>query len=318
MPVSTRESEADLYGDKDHWKHVMESLFVKAVEAAGFEPIRPVAQGSHLIHGMIIRHLSEADLVLCDLSAHNPNVFFELGVRTSLNLPIALVRDEQTDLPFDTSGINTHTYDSKLRGWEIENEQKKLIKHIEDSAKSCNGQNPLWRQFGLMIRAQEPETAESPLEAKVDLLTDRMLMLQHQMFEEAQRREVERLESMDLTPQDMALRRRRLSEARHEAAHSMVSAHDAASDAMLLFIERAEEFVQRRNLPVTFHIVDESNVRAQIHDAARFGQGHGQQIQEIADRHRVAIAFEVDADSHNATGSQVHRGRLSERRHNPS
>lgn len=157
---------------------------MKAIEAAGFEPIRPVAQGSHLIHGQIIRHLSNANLVLCDLSGHNPNVFFELGVRTSLNLPIALVRDEHTELPFDTSGINTHTYGSALRGWEIDAEKLKLVHHISESAASCGGSNPLWRQFGLSIRAQEPDAQESPLEAKVDLLTDRMMVLQARIEED--------------------------------------------------------------------------------------------------------------------------------------
>jgi hypothetical protein len=156
----------------------MTSLFEKAIVAAGFEPIKPVAQGAHLIHGLIIKHLSTADLVLLDLSSHNPNVFFELGVRTSLNLPIALVRDEHTSMPFDTSGINAHTYDSSLRGWLIENEQRGLAEHIVDSYASCSGQNPLWRQFGLTIRAQEPDAKESPLEAKVDLLTDRLAHLQ--------------------------------------------------------------------------------------------------------------------------------------------
>ncbi len=183
MPVSTRTQEAELYGDNDHWLHVMESLFVKAIETAGFEAIRPVAQGAHLIHGMIIKHLSQADLVLCDLSSHNPNVFFELGVRTSLNLPIALVCDEHTDLPFDTSGINTQTYNSALRGWEIEAEQGRLSAHLSKSASSCAGANPLWRQFGLSIRAQEPDTKESPLEAKLDLLADRMMLLQHRVEE---------------------------------------------------------------------------------------------------------------------------------------
>jgi hypothetical protein len=193
MPITTRPEDADRYdGDTDHWAHVMRSLFEKAVEVAGFQPIRPVAQGSHLIHGLIIRHLSTADLVLVDLSAHNPNVFFELGVRTSLNLPIALVRDEHTSIPFDTSGINTYTYDSKLRGWEIEEQQRSLAQHIRDSATSCAGKNPLWRHFGLTIKAHEPDAHESPLEAKVDLLTDRMHRLQDELADERIRWERDR------------------------------------------------------------------------------------------------------------------------------
>lgn len=182
MPISTHPDQSELYaGDDEHWKHVMECLFEAAIRDAGFEPIRPAAQGSHLIHGSIIKHLSTADLVLVDLSSHNPNVFFELGVRTSVNLPIALVRDEHTEIPFDTAGINTHRYDSNLRGWEILEEQRRLAAHIRDSEASCAGQNPLWRQFGLTIKASEPESNESPLEAKVDLLTSQLVHMQANM-----------------------------------------------------------------------------------------------------------------------------------------
>lgn len=55
-------------------------------------------------------------MVLCDMSQNNPNVFFELGVRTSVNKPVALVRcDEDSPIPFDVSGVNTHTYDLPQR-----------------------------------------------------------------------------------------------------------------------------------------------------------------------------------------------------------
>lgn len=198
MPISTHPDDVDRYnGDSEHWAHVMDSLFVRAIEAAGFQPLKPVAQGSHLIHGLIIRHLSTADLVLVDLSSHNPNVFFELGVRTSLNLPIALVRDEHTSLPFDTAGINTYTYDSKLKGWEIEEQQRNLAQHVKESHQSCAGQNPLWRQFGLTIKAQEPDADESPLEAKMDLLTDRIFHLQAKIENDQVARGQERLLGQD-------------------------------------------------------------------------------------------------------------------------
>ncbi|MFD2791987.1 hypothetical protein ACFS27_00355 [Promicromonospora vindobonensis] len=182
MPITTHPEHAERYGgDPDHWAHVMDSLFEKAIEQAGFEPIKPVADGSHLIHGLIIQHLSTADLVLVDLSVHNPNVFFELGIRTALNLPIALVRDEFTVPPFDTSGINTHPYDSNLRGWELEQQQHSLAQHIQASYLSCGSQNPLWRRFGLTIKASEPDANESPLEAKVDLLMSQIGHMQSQM-----------------------------------------------------------------------------------------------------------------------------------------
>ncbi|GAB4084011.1 hypothetical protein GCM10028784_06410 [Myceligenerans cantabricum] len=181
MPITTRDHEAEKYGDNRHWEHVMDTLFVKAIEAAGYQAIRPAAQGAHLIHEVIIKHLEQSDLVLCDLSGHNPNVFFELGVRTSLNKPIALVRDEFTEIPFDTGGINTYTYKSSLHGWDMDAENDGLRKHLKECALSCAGENPLWRKFGLLLKAQEPQTAVSPFEANVQLLAARLPELEDRL-----------------------------------------------------------------------------------------------------------------------------------------
>src|SRR6266566_3832256 len=91
MPVTTPTSYADDLRDPDHFGHVLEHLFTPALEQAGYTAIPPKMLGAALIHAEIIRHLEQADLVFADLSNHNPNVFFELGIRTSLDRPVVLV-----------------------------------------------------------------------------------------------------------------------------------------------------------------------------------------------------------------------------------
>lgn len=190
MPIATREHEVERYdGDAEHWIHVMETIHVPAVEAAGFRAIRPVASGSHMIHGEIIKHLSFSDMVLCDLSSHNPNVFFELGVRTSLNKPVALVRDEHTSLPFDTSGLNTHEYASTLRGWETGSEVSDLTAHIRASAESCRGANPLWRHFGLTITADKPDPEITSSDAQLQLMYEAITEMRGELAQ-ARKRDV--------------------------------------------------------------------------------------------------------------------------------
>jgi len=125
-----------------------------------------------MIHGAIIRQLSEADMVLVDLSEHNPNVFFELGVRTSINKPVAVVRSLGTTIPFDTIGMNTPEYDPTLRIWGIKQAIADLADHLRNAVTSCAGENPMWRQFGLSIRAEEPSTDVSPEDARLELLAD--------------------------------------------------------------------------------------------------------------------------------------------------
>lgn len=178
MPVATRKEHEETYGDAEHWKHVMDTIFVPAIEAAGMTAVPPSADGSEMIHGRIIENLSECAMVLCDLSSHNPNVFFELGVRTSMNLPVALVKDERTSIPFDTSGINTWQYASTLNAWDISGEVKALTEFLKRSLETCAGQNPLWRHFGLTIRANEPSSDESPTDARIDLLTAKVEEMQ--------------------------------------------------------------------------------------------------------------------------------------------
>lgn len=174
MPITTHPDEVTTYADEAHWSHVMEMLLVPAVKAAGYEPIRPVAQGSHMIHGEIVKNLAYSEMVLFDLSQSNPNVYFELGVRTSLNKPVTLVKDRLSTLQFDTSGINTHDYDQHLRAWTLKSEVSQLAEHISKSAKSCHGQNPMWRHFGVQLAAEAPSSTMKPGDAKLDLLAERV------------------------------------------------------------------------------------------------------------------------------------------------
>lgn len=84
MPITTPPELLAIYAnDRDHFPHVLKHLFAPAIEKAQYEVIPPAAKGSDLIHAEIIKHLETADLVLCDMSTLNPNVFFELGIRTA-------------------------------------------------------------------------------------------------------------------------------------------------------------------------------------------------------------------------------------------
>lgn len=174
MPITVHDEERALYGDAVHWTHVLDHLFVPAVEAAGYEAIRPSAPGTAMIHGRIVQHLVAADLVLCDLSRHNPNVLFELGVRTSVDKPVTLVKDEYLGLPFDINGLNTHQYDSALPHWDMPKQVDLLAAHLRDTKVGEGETNPLWRHFGVQQTAHAPSVDISPLDAKIELLTEKI------------------------------------------------------------------------------------------------------------------------------------------------
>jgi hypothetical protein len=136
MPISTPDFMLEKYHDgKDHFMHVLQCLFMPSVQKAGYQAIPPTAKGADLIHAEIVRNLETADIVLCDMSCLNPNVFFEFGIRTSLNKPVCVVKDELTEqVPFDAAILNYHEYKSSLEPWHLEAEINKLSEHIAASA----------------------------------------------------------------------------------------------------------------------------------------------------------------------------------------
>lgn len=59
----------------------------------------------------ILEALNDYDLVIADLTGHNPNVFFEIGYRTRSQKPIIHLKRKDEIIPFDVSTIRTFEYD---------------------------------------------------------------------------------------------------------------------------------------------------------------------------------------------------------------
>ena len=171
MPITTHDGFREKYRDgAEHFQHVLHSLLIPAVEKAKFVPIPPAIKGADVIQAEIVKKLETADLVLCDMSTLNPNVFFEWGIRTALNKPVCVVRDELTEkVPFDTGLLNHLEYKSTLNAWDIATEIDKIATHIQDSATSSKGTNPLWKYFGAKSDAV-PAPKESGVDGKLDLM----------------------------------------------------------------------------------------------------------------------------------------------------
>jgi len=83
MPFTERD-ERHLAG---FFEEVLINLFTPAAIAAGFEVRTAKRHGSDVIQSTIVNELLEADLVLADLTEHNPNVLFELGMRMAQDKP---------------------------------------------------------------------------------------------------------------------------------------------------------------------------------------------------------------------------------------
>jgi hypothetical protein len=116
---------------------VFASLFKPAIEAAGFTARTAKRQGSDVIQATIVNELLDADLVLCDLTEHNPNVLFELGIRMAEEKPIAIVKAVGTNPIFDVDHLlRVESYDPNLWPSTVVKDVPKLAAHIQEAWES--------------------------------------------------------------------------------------------------------------------------------------------------------------------------------------
>jgi hypothetical protein len=95
--------------DDDHapgfFSEVLQQIITPAAIAAGFEVKTAQRQGSDVIQSTIVNDLLSADLVVADLTEHNPNVLFELGMRMAEDKPVVLIRAKGTGAIFDVDNM---------------------------------------------------------------------------------------------------------------------------------------------------------------------------------------------------------------------
>lgn len=107
-------------------------LFTPAGKAAGFTVKTAKRQGSDVILSTIVNDLLEADLVLAELTEHNPNVLFELGMRMHADLPVVLVRARGTGHIFDVDNmLRVEEYAPNLWSSSIKTDLPILTEHIK-------------------------------------------------------------------------------------------------------------------------------------------------------------------------------------------
>lgn len=114
----------------EHWAEVL-IILKDCIKTAEFEPfLVSDADDSGIIQKRIVQNLYSNEIVVCDVSAKNPNVMFELGLRLAFDKPTIIIKDDKTDYTFDTSIIEHLTYPRDLRFSRIINFKDALRKKI--------------------------------------------------------------------------------------------------------------------------------------------------------------------------------------------
>ena len=127
MPFSEK---TDLY-PKGFFAEMFSSLIVPAASEANYIAKTANKAGSDIIQSTIVNQIISADLILADLTEHNPNVLFELGLAIAFEKKVVLIRAKGTKPIFDVDNLlRVFDYDSNLWKSTIERDVPNLTDHI--------------------------------------------------------------------------------------------------------------------------------------------------------------------------------------------
>lgn len=168
MPISEIEGLP-----KSHWDEVY-TIISDSIESAGFTPnLVSNSEDIGVIQKRIVQNLYENPIVVCDVSAKNPNVMFELGLRLAFDKPTIIIKDDKTSYSFDTSPIEHLEYPRDLRFSKIKDFGDKLANKIESTYQksvSDKDYSTFLKHFGT-FKVAKIETEEV---TKEDILMEEM------------------------------------------------------------------------------------------------------------------------------------------------
>ncbi len=102
-----------------------EKIYKPALLEEGFEVHRADDMNApRPIINDIRKYIAEADLIVCEMSERNPNVFYELGLAHAIGKPVILLTRAVGDIPFDLRHIRVIVYSTETPDWNKALERK--------------------------------------------------------------------------------------------------------------------------------------------------------------------------------------------------
>ncbi len=91
---------------------VFQNMFVPGIQDAGFT----VSRGDAIVRvgdlsTNVWQSITQAGLIVAEVSVPNPNVYYEIGLADALGKPVFLFKQENVQLPADFGGVHYYTYD---------------------------------------------------------------------------------------------------------------------------------------------------------------------------------------------------------------
>ena len=175
MPFRVRDEDLTKYeNDRNHWNEVYSGLITPAIEAAEMVPMRDDDDvSSRLIVDGIWRKLEQANVVLCDLSSHNPNVYLELGWALRADKKFILIKDGATPYSFDLNQLHTFDYDQRLQPTTVRKQIVELANALKATAQDESAAYSLVRRMALSNRIENSVVGDNK-DAMLELILQKL------------------------------------------------------------------------------------------------------------------------------------------------
>lgn len=172
-PIGTKDSSV-----RRSTEGLLKTAVKPALNEMGFEVsvAHEIAEPGSITH-QIIQHLLEDTIVIANLTGLNPNVMYELAVRHAARLPVVIIAETGTILPFDIADERTVFFVNDMAG--VEEFKPHLIKAVMEAVKSEELTNPVYRVIaGKVIRdLQTTSDTDKFILNKLDTIQEKIVSI---------------------------------------------------------------------------------------------------------------------------------------------
>ena len=130
---------------------ILNHVITPAVEECGYDkPIRAdEIDQPGAITSQVIQHIHDSDLIIADLTDHNPNVFYEVAIAHAIKKPLIQLIEQGQQIPFDISV------------------QRTIFINHKDLDSAAEAQEQITRQ--IRVVEEDPSQVDNPISIALDL-----------------------------------------------------------------------------------------------------------------------------------------------------
>lgn len=172
-PIGDDDSEDRIHAD---WllEDIIEPVFLEHFQEFEVSRADKISNPGQ-INTQVITALLEADLVIADLTTLNPNAFYEIGIRHTIQKPIIHMHLEGQRIPFDIAPFRSIKF-SRRKPADIRKARAALLEFVKESLDPAHEiDNPVTFSRGKLAFSEKATPPEKLVQDQLDGITERLL-----------------------------------------------------------------------------------------------------------------------------------------------